>query len=112
MKFILRNIVYFVLILLASTIFLRAQAPTDAQAKPAGDCPELTEAKTKLEAMEKRLNDWPNLARFRDDNERVEAPAKDEQRVVFMGDSITDMRVQPRFGGFFPGKPYIGRGIG
>jgi lysophospholipase L1-like esterase len=28
-----------------------------------------------------------------------------------MGDSITDMWVQPRFGTFFPGKPYIGRGI-
>jgi lysophospholipase L1-like esterase len=42
----------------------------------------------------------------------VAAPAKDEQRVVFMGDSITDMWVQPRFGAFFPGKPYIGRGIG
>src|SRR5258708_10752790 len=28
-----------------------------------------------------------------------------------MGDSITDMWVLPRFGGFFPGKPYIGRGI-
>jgi lysophospholipase L1-like esterase len=111
MKIILRNIVYFVLILLACTTFLRAQAPTDAQAKPAGDCPELTDAKAKLEAMEKRLNDWPNLARFSDENERVQPPAKDEQRVVFMGDSITDMWVQPRFGGFFPGKPYIGRGI-
>ena len=39
-------------------------------------------------------------------------PAKNEQRVVFMGDSITDMWVLPRFGAFFPGKPYIGRGIG
>jgi len=32
--------------------------------------------------------------------------------VVFLGDSITDLRVHPEFGGFFPGKPYIGRGIG
>src|SRR5437879_13276413 len=40
------------------------------------------------------------------------ALAKDEQRVVFMGDSITDMWVLPQFGGFFPGKPYLGRGIG
>jgi len=30
---------------------------------------------------------------------------------VFMGDSITDMWAQPQFGGFFPGKPYIDRGI-
>jgi lysophospholipase L1-like esterase len=28
-----------------------------------------------------------------------------------MGDSITDSWQQPRFGGFFPGKPYIDRGI-
>jgi lysophospholipase L1-like esterase len=30
---------------------------------------------------------------------------------VFMGDSITDLWQQPRYGGFFPGKPYVDRGI-
>src|SRR6266403_5499671 len=88
-----------------------AQAPTQAPSKPAGDCAELTEVKARLEMAEKRLNDWPNLARYRDENAKVLDPPKNEQRVVFMGDSITDMWVQPRFGGFFPGKPYIGRGI-
>jgi lysophospholipase L1-like esterase len=39
------------------------------------------------------------------------APAKLELRVVFMGDSITDAWVSPQFGGFFPGKPYVDRGI-
>jgi lysophospholipase L1-like esterase len=71
----------------------------------------MAEAKARLEAQEKRLKDWPDLARYRDANARVAAPAKNEQRVVFMGDSITDAWVQPRFGAFFPGKPYIGRGI-
>jgi lysophospholipase L1-like esterase len=28
-----------------------------------------------------------------------------------MGDSITDGWQQPRYGGFFPGKPYVDRGI-
>jgi lysophospholipase L1-like esterase len=28
-----------------------------------------------------------------------------------MGDSITDAWQQPRYGGFFPGKPYVDRGI-
>jgi lysophospholipase L1-like esterase len=28
-----------------------------------------------------------------------------------MGDSITDLWQQERFGGFFPGKPYVDRGI-
>jgi len=88
-----------------------AQAQTQALSKPAGDCAELTEVKARLETVEKWLNDWPNLARYRDENAKVLVPAKNEQRVVFMGDSITDMWVQPRFGGFFPGKPYIGRGI-
>jgi lysophospholipase L1-like esterase len=88
-----------------------AQAQADAQAKPPCDCPELAEAKARLEAQAKRLNDWPDLARYREANANVTAPAKEEQRVVFMGDSITDMWVQPRFGAFFPGKPYIGRGI-
>jgi lysophospholipase L1-like esterase len=65
----------------------------------------------KVARDEKTLQDWPNLARYRDANAAITAPAKDETRVVFMGDSITDMWVQPQFGGFFPGKPYIDRGI-
>jgi lysophospholipase L1-like esterase len=56
-------------------------------------------------------NDWPNLARYDNDNKSVAPPAKNEQRVVFMGDSITDSWDNPANGGFFPGKPYVNRGI-
>lgn len=58
---------------------------------------------------EKRLADWPQLARYRDANAALAAPKRDEARVVFMGDSITDFwgRDEP----FFPGKPYVNRGI-
>ena len=56
-------------------------------------------------------NDWPNLARYNEDNKKIVPPAKGEQRVVFMGDSITDSWRDPIYGGFFPGKPYIDRGI-
>ena len=97
--------------LLAVPSGLLAQAQTEAPAKPAADCAELAETKARLEAQEKRLRDWPDLARYREANTKVTAPVKDEQRVVFMGDSITDMWALPRFGGFFPGKPYIDRGI-
>ena len=55
--------------------------------------------------------DWPDLGRYHDDNTKITAPAKNEQRVVFMGDSITDSWDDPIYGGFFPGKPYIDRGI-
>jgi len=73
--------------------------------------PDCAEMKTRLDRAETRLNDWPALARYREDNKKTAPPAKNEQRVVFMGDSITDSWDDPRYGGFFPGKPYIDRGI-
>jgi lysophospholipase L1-like esterase len=65
----------------------------------------------KVEAQRKTLQDWPDLARYREANAGLTGPANGEQRVIFMGDSITDMWALPRFGGFFPGKPYVDRGI-
>ncbi|MGB8258939.1 MAG: SGNH/GDSL hydrolase family protein [Terracidiphilus sp.] len=52
--------------------------------------------------------DWAQLERYREANLKLAPPAAGEQRVVFMGDSITDSW---NIGKFFPGKPYIGRGI-
>ncbi|MGA2430170.1 MAG: SGNH/GDSL hydrolase family protein [Candidatus Acidiferrum sp.] len=87
-----------------------AQAPAQPDAeKPHADCEELLAVAAKLANAEKTLQDWPNIARYRDANATVQPPAKNESRVVFMGDSITD--IWPQFGGFFPGKPYIDRGI-
>ena len=69
------------------------------------------EAQTRAARAEARLQDWPALARYRADNAKLSPPAKGERRVVFMGDSITDSWDDPRYGGFFPGKPYVDRGI-
>lgn len=55
--------------------------------------------------------DWANLGRYRAENAKLAAPAEGENRVVFMGDSITDMWGRS-VGKFFPGKPYVNRGIG
>jgi lysophospholipase L1-like esterase len=54
--------------------------------------------------------DWPNMKRFKDDNSKVNTPKTNENRVVFMGNSITEgwSRTDPSF---FEGKPYINRGI-
>jgi len=54
--------------------------------------------------------DWPNLQRYRAANDSLRPPAPSEQRVVFMGNSITDSWAK-FFPQMFPGKPYIGRGI-
>jgi lysophospholipase L1-like esterase len=72
------------------------------------DCADIKAQVTRLES---RLKDWPALARYGNENAKLTPPSKDDRRVVFMGDSITDSWQSPRFGGFFPGKPYIDRGI-
>src|SRR4051812_33040611 len=54
--------------------------------------------------------DWPGLARYRAANDSIGAPKAGEQRVVFMGNSITEAWA-PLFSDQFPGKPYVGRGI-
>ena len=59
------------------------------------------------------INDFGNLRRYAAENAAVKPPAAGEQRVVLMGDSITDnLHNTARFGPFFPGKPYLNRGIG
>lgn len=78
-----------------------------AQAQPA--VPDSVEAlKRQIEQMRNPLNDWPNLRRYADANANLAPPAKDEDRVVFMGDSITDGW---RLAEQFPKKPYVNRGI-
>jgi lysophospholipase L1-like esterase len=54
-------------------------------------------------------NDFGQLARYREANAALKPPAPTENRVVFFGDSITDIW---HLDEYFPGKPYINRGIG
>jgi lysophospholipase L1-like esterase len=84
---------------------LLAQVPS-----PVPDPGEMVKVRTNLERAETALRDWPNLGRYRADNTKLSAPAPGENRVVFMGDSITDSWGRGR-GQFFPGKPYVNRGI-
>ncbi len=66
---------------------------------------------TRTPEEERLHSDWANLARYRADNATLGPPKEHEQRVVFMGNSITEGWVK-YFPSMFPGKPYIGRGIG
>jgi len=66
----------------------------------------------KFKQMKAQLADWADFARYRKANAELPPPDPQHPRVVFMGDSITDIwgRVKGT-GKFFPGKPYINRGI-
>src|SRR3954471_3459431 len=85
-----------------------AQQPTAPApaAQPAAD--EL--ARQRAAQEEKLHNDWADLHKYQDANSRLSMPAKNENRVVFMGNSITEGWAT-HFDSLFPGKPYIGRGI-
>jgi lysophospholipase L1-like esterase len=72
--------------------------------------PDDAKLQSQLSRDEKILHDWPDLARYRDENAALVAAGTVENRVVFMGDSITDFWGRTR-GKFFPGKPYVNRGI-
>ncbi|WP_394972154.1 SGNH/GDSL hydrolase family protein [uncultured Croceitalea sp.] len=52
--------------------------------------------------------DWANLTRYKSQNEKLLTMPKDENRVVFMGNSITEGWTKS----FFDNPSYINRGIG
>ncbi|MFB9054129.1 GDSL-type esterase/lipase family protein [Formosa undariae] len=55
--------------------------------------------------------DWANLERYRKENAELKAPAKKENRVVFIGNSITDFWTR-NHGVFFEENPsFVNRGI-
>ena len=54
-------------------------------------------------------DDYGQLVRYREANAKLRPPAASENRVVFFGDSITDIW---KLTDYFPGKPYFNRGIG
>ncbi len=85
----------------------QAQTPT-APAQPSSA--DQSKLQAELDQARQRLQDWPQLSRYHAENATVAAPKPNENRVVFLGDSITDSWGRGR-GQFFPGKPYINRGI-
>lgn len=69
------------------------------------------DAEAALSQAQKVLADWAQLGRYRDEDAQIAAQPQ-AQRVVFLGDSITDgWGRRPNTGEFFPGRPYVNRGI-
>jgi lysophospholipase L1-like esterase len=99
-------------VLIVSFLLVAVIGVAAAQEKPqVPSCDALAAALNAVARNDARVRDWGNLARYKDVNRTLPAPAAGEARVVFMGDSITDAWPQPRYGSFFTGKPYVGRGI-
>lgn len=75
------------------------------------DCARtLAPLEQRLEAQKNLLWDWAGLIRYGSENSELPKPQAGENRVVFLGDEITENwgRDQSQF---FPGKPYLNRGI-
>ena len=92
---------YLALFLLLATGLVLAQEST------------LDRARRKLEAWRASrattlMNDFGELARYRETNAALALPQSGENRVVFFGDSITDGWALSKY---FPGKNYLNRGI-
>ena len=107
----------------ASVPETKAPAPTKT-APPANAAPGLTpNAAPALTASGHPQNDYWNehdrqlltdfgwLGHFKESDVKLGPPAPEEKRVVFMGDSITQGWKIEGPDGYFPGKPYVNRGI-
>jgi lysophospholipase L1-like esterase len=64
----------------------------------------------KLAAQRHLLKDWGGLIRYGSEDAEIPPPKPGEDRVVFLGDDVTDLWGKGD-APFFPGKPYLNRGI-
>jgi lysophospholipase L1-like esterase len=64
----------------------------------------------RLASYRRLLSDWGGLTRYGSEDSELKPPAPGENRVVFIGDQITES--WGRTSSFFPGRPYVNRGIG
>jgi lysophospholipase L1-like esterase len=91
-----------VLLWLLFLLTVPAQTPDPAKT--------IAELERELAAHIRLLSDWGGLTRYGSENTELGPPAPGVDRVVFLGDEITEM-----WGGgkakFFPGKPFLNRGI-
>jgi lysophospholipase L1-like esterase len=93
----------FLLILLVGAC-APAQQPTPSI--PSTASPDLDQYRASRIAI--YTDDFGELKRYREANATLVPPTPKENRVVFLGDSITDYW---KLADYFPGKPYINRGI-
>jgi acyl-CoA thioesterase I len=95
-----------------SSAIAQQSTPTASQTPPAVTPPSTGFAELdryRASRIAVYMNDYGQLARYREADAALKPPTAGENRVVFFGDSITDLW---KLEESFPGKPYINRGIG
>jgi acyl-CoA thioesterase I len=90
------------LALLLSALVAR---PALAQSPPADSCASIAEQRDRFKQL---AYDFSNLGFYRDADAKMTSRSTNEQRVVFFGDSITELW---NLDAYFPGKSYVNRGI-
>jgi lysophospholipase L1-like esterase len=92
-------------LLLAGVSFVNAAGPAQTTSATETATPQ------QIAAMRARLADWPQLEHYRAANAALPPVTAGQQRVIFYGASVAEYW-GTRGGAFFPGKPYLNRGIG
>jgi len=98
---------FFSVIPLASMVIVAITAVAQTPSIPSTGFAGLDQYRASRIAM--FTDDYGQLARYRADNATLLSQPQPENRVVFFGDSITDIWKLEQY---FPGKPYVNRGIG
>src|SRR5713101_4167318 len=93
--------------LFGSTLLLAAFASAQELTIPSTGFPGLDHYRASRIAI--FTDDFGQLARYRDADAALKPPGPGDNRVVFFGDSITDIW---KLEDYFPDKPYLNRGIG
>jgi lysophospholipase L1-like esterase len=78
-----------------------------AAQSPAGSASPV-ELQRRIDAYRHLLSDWAGLTRYGSDDSEIPPPSAGENRVVFIGDEVTESWPAAQL---FVGKPYFNRGI-
>jgi lysophospholipase L1-like esterase len=100
----LKSLSLLIVLCLCLSVSTSAQLVDEFDIQPSGCCLAM-----QAKRLADQLQDWNQLGRYHHANQELKKAPTDPSRVVFMGDSITDGW---KLEDYFPGKPYVNRGIG
>jgi lysophospholipase L1-like esterase len=96
--------------LFVTSLFVTNVFAQDSAQVAASQAERIQSLERQLQQQSRTLRDYGGLIRYGSDNSELPPPAKGEDRAIFFGDQVTDFWGR-RSGQFFPGKPWLNRGI-